>query len=94
MATRSNNHEVNGGKRDLDANPIESRSSTPNDLPDNEGDRKKLQPEETFIDLPDVSDIPGQENTTVPPFGELADTTISSAGEEGDEVFGEDEGVD
>src|SRR4051812_1731064 len=90
MPTKRNNHEVTGGERDLNANRTESRSSTPNDLPDSEHDRKKLQPEETTIDLPDVSDIPGQENVTVPAMGEMADTTISSADEEGDEIFEEE----
>jgi hypothetical protein len=59
MATRRNNHEVTGSARDLNTNRAESRSSAPNDLPDNEADKKKLQPDETTIDLPDVSDIPG-----------------------------------
>ena len=91
MPTKRNNHEVRSGERDLNANRIESRSSTPNDLPDSEQDRKKLEPEETTIDLPDVSDIPGQENVTVPKMGEMADTTISSADEEGDEIFEEED---
>ena len=93
MVNRRNNREVAGGGRDLNASRTESRSSTPNDLPDSEADREKLQPEETTIDLPDVSDIPGQENITVPPLGELADTTISSADEEGEGIF-EDEDRD
>jgi hypothetical protein len=91
MATRSNNREVNGGERNLNANRTENRSSRPNDLPDSEQDRQKLQGEETTIDLPDVSDIPGQENVSVPPLGEMADTTISSADEEGDEIFEDEE---
>ena len=91
MATTRNNRETSGGARDLNANRTESRSSLPNDLPDSEADRKKLQPEETTIDLPDVSDIPGQEHVTVPPLGELADTTISSADEEGEGIFEEDD---
>ena len=39
------------------------------------------------IDLPDVSDIPGQEHVRAPRLGELADSTASSADEEGDDVF-------
>jgi len=39
------------------------------------------------IDLPDVNDIPGQEHIRPPRLGELADTTPSSADEEGDDVF-------
>ena len=61
------------------------------DLSDSQRDAERLQPEETTIDLPDVSDIPGQENITVMPLGELADTTISSDDEEGKGIFGEEE---
>lgn len=57
-------------------NPVED------DLTDSASDRERLKPEETTIDLPDVSDIPGQEHIHVPPIGELADTTISSDDEE------------
>ena len=87
MTSKRNNHEVHDAARDLNSNRMEGRSSSPNDLPDSEQDRKKLQPEEATIDLPDVSDIPGQENVSVPPLGEMADTTIASADEEGDEIF-------
>jgi hypothetical protein len=52
------------------------------DLTDSPSDIERLQPEYTTIDLPDVSDIPGQENIHVPPLGELADVTISSDDEE------------
>ena len=89
MAIKSNNHEVRGADRN--SNRTESRSSTPNNLPDNEHDRERLEPEETTIDLPDVSDIPGQENVRAPVLGEMADTTISSADEEGDEIFEEED---
>ena len=87
MATKRNNREVSDGARDLSVNRMEGKSSAPNDLPDSEQDRKKLQPEETTINLPDVDDIPGQQNVSAPPLGEMADTTISSADEEGDEIF-------
>jgi hypothetical protein len=53
------------------------------DLPDSKVDKEKLQREETTLDLPEVTDIPGQENIHPPRFGEYADTTISSDGEEG-----------
>jgi hypothetical protein len=59
------------------------------DLPDSPEDREKSQSETTTINLPDVKDIPGQEHVHVPPLGELADTTISSADEEGENVFGD-----
>jgi hypothetical protein len=61
------------------------------DLPDSPGDKKEMQePEMTFIDLPDVKDIPGQENIIPAPMGELADETISSADEEGETIFEND----
>ena len=62
------NEPNRGNERDITTNRAEEQSSTPNDLPDNPRDRERLQPEETIIDLPDVSDIPGQENITVPPI--------------------------
>ncbi len=61
------------------------------DLPDTPEDLKKMQPEIVTIDLPDVADIPGQENIHPAPLGELADTTISSADEEGDGLFDDDD---
>jgi hypothetical protein len=61
------------------------------DITDSPRDQERLQHEETTIDLPDVEDIPGQENVTVQPLGELADTTISSADEEGTGVLDKDE---
>ncbi len=54
------------------------------DIKDSPQDEAKLQPEETFIELPDVEDIPGQENITVPPLGEMSDTTIASDDEDPD----------
>ena len=57
--------------------------NTPDDdLTDSPSDQERLQPEKTTIDLPDVSDIPGQEHVHVPPIGDLADVTISSDDEE------------
>jgi hypothetical protein len=52
------------------------------DLTDSSSDQERLKPEVTSINLPDVDDIPGQENIHVPPLGELADTTVSSDDEE------------
>jgi len=57
------------------------------DLPDSEDDRKRLEPENTTIDLPEVKDIPGQEHVRPPKLKEFADTTISSADEEGEGVL-------
>ncbi|GAC1420688.1 MAG: hypothetical protein NVS1B13_26720 [Flavisolibacter sp.] len=66
---------------------VESRSSVPNDLPETQKDAEALKEEETFIDLPEVKDIPGQEFIKVPSLGPLADITLSSRDEEGDDVF-------
>ena len=61
--------------------------SRADDLPDNEHDAQRLQGDEAILDLPDVKDIPGQEFVHVPPLGEMADVTISSADEEGAGLF-------
>jgi hypothetical protein len=58
------------------------------DLQDSRDDIEHLQQEETTIDLPEVKDIPGQEHVRPMPPGEMADTTIASAGEEGKEIIG------
>ncbi len=60
------------------------------DLHDSPKDRKSMQEDEVTLDLPDVSDIPGQENIKPAPLGEMADTTISSADEEADALFDDD----
>ncbi len=57
---------------------------------DSEKDRKEMEPEFFTIDIPNINDIPGQENVTPLPLGELADTTISSADEEGEDIFEDD----
>lgn len=61
------------------------------DIHDNPRDEKYLENEETTIDMPDVSDIPGQEHIHVPQMKQFHDTTISSDDEEGKGVFDEDE---
>ena len=81
-------NNIERGDRDMNSNRLEQRSSVPGDLPDSEQDREKLGSEESFIDLPDVKDIPGQEFINAPPAGALGDTTISSDDEEGLSVFG------
>jgi hypothetical protein len=71
--------------------------SVSEDLPDNQHDLERMKSETVTLDLPDVKDIPGQENITVPPLGEMADTTISSDDEEGIGLFDdaeEDEDAD
>ncbi len=51
-------------------------------------------PEKNTIDLPEVKDIPGQENVKPPRLGEMADTTVSSADEEGDRTINKADGKD
>ncbi len=94
MNSDRKNNRPDPNTRDMNANRLERNSSSPNDLPDSKEDREKLQPEETFIDLPDVKDIPGQEFVNTPPVGSLGDTTISSADEEGVNVFDRDDAQD
>jgi hypothetical protein len=57
------------------------RKST--DIKDSKRDEEKLKQDEATLDLPEVKDIPGQENINVPNLKEMADTTISSDDEEG-----------
>jgi hypothetical protein len=87
MNSDRKNNRPDPNARDMNENRLERNSSAPNDLPDSKEDQEKLQPEETFIDLPDVKDIPGQEFVNAPPAGSLGDTTISSADEEGTNIF-------
>lgn len=61
------------------------------DLKDSRRDRERMEPEEAELELPDVKDIPGQEHIQVAPLGELTDTTISSADEEGEGIFDDDD---
>jgi hypothetical protein len=60
------------------------------DIHDSERDIDRLKADKASLDLPDVKDIPGQEHVHVPPFGDMADTTISSDDEEGVGVFDDD----
>ena len=63
------------------------RAAENDDLPDSPHDAARLKSDEAILDLPDVSDIPGQEHVQAPHIGEMGDTTISSADEEGDGLF-------
>ena len=91
MNSNRSNNRTDPNSRDMNTNRLERKSSTPDDLPDSKEDNEKLQPEESFIELPDVKDIPGQEFVNTPPLGALGDTTISSADEEGTSVFDEED---
>jgi len=57
------------------------------DLQDSPQDEEKMKTETVVMDLPEVSDIPGQENVQVPNIQSMQDTTISSDDEEGAGIF-------
>jgi aryl carrier-like protein len=57
--------------------------SSNGDLTDPPKDQEKLKPESTEIDIPEVKDIPGQENISPIPLKGLSDITPSSDDEEG-----------
>ena len=72
-------------------NNTTNRTRAAKDLPDSLKDKSEMQePGITIIDLPDVNDIPGQENIIPAPLGEMADETIASSDEEGDGLFDDD----
>ena len=70
---------------------LTSPSELETDLTDSPKDEKAMEDEEVVLDLPDVADIPGQENIVPPKMNMFADKTISSDGEEGTAVFDEDD---
>lgn len=94
MNNNRSHNRPDADERDMNENRLEQKSSIPNDLPDSTKDREKLRTEETYIELPDVKDIPGQEYINAPPLGSLGDTTISSSDEEGLNVFDKDDSED
>jgi len=59
------------------------------DITDSKRDQDRLKPDEAILDLPDVSDIPGQEHVRPLPLGGLSDITASSDDEEGRELLGD-----
>ncbi|HEY5368765.1 MAG TPA: hypothetical protein VIJ75_07215 [Hanamia sp.] len=67
-----------------------SRNDRLSDEIDSPYDRQEMTEEVMEVKIPDGSEIPGQENFVPAPLGELADTTISSSDEEGDELFDDD----
>lgn len=88
----NNNDEIEKNEKVKEVNDHEANKRLlGQDLQDSEKDQEKLQNESVVMDLPDVSDIPGQESIVVPKFGEMADTTIASDDEEGVGLFEDDE---
>lgn len=54
---------------------------------DSPHDREELKEVPETVDIPDAHEIPGQEDFTPAPLGELAGATASSSDEEGVEAF-------
>lgn len=66
---------------------MKTNKSTKGDIKDSKKDQVKLQAETVIIDMPEVADIPGQENVKVPRIREMEDVTIFSADEEGEGIL-------
>ena len=73
----------------MQQNDKKSPKDTHSDEIDSPRDKEELREEPASIEIPDAHEILGQEDFTPAPLGEVADTTISSADEEGDEAFDE-----
>lgn len=61
------------------------------DITDPEKDRKKLRPDKAVMDLPEATDIPGQENVKPPETGQSENLTIASDDEEAEGLFDNEE---
>lgn len=66
------------------------KSPTQEDISNSKKDEEQLRPDEADMDLPDVEDIPGQENIRPPKLKSYSDVTISSDDEEGKNIPGFD----
>lgn len=62
-------------------------TSKTGELKDGKKDQAKMQSESFTIDMPEVKDIPGQENIVPPQFREMQDITLSSSDEEGEGIL-------
>lgn len=76
----------------MQKNDKDSKRDQLSDEIDSLHDQKEMEDKIVNIKIPDAHDIPGQKDFTPAPLGEMADTTISSADEEGDEIF--DDNID
>jgi hypothetical protein len=84
MAKRASSKKAKKATDNTDETFSAQGPSTPKDSSASQRKEEKLKQDGEYIEMPDVSDIPGQENITsagVP--GEMADTTIASDDEEG-----------
>ncbi len=86
------NHTMPGQSKTANASSTQQdKPLSGADLQDSKKDEIYLKGDEAELDLPDVEDIPGQENIVAPPLGALAGTTISSGDEEGEGLLDRDE---
>ncbi len=90
MSTGDNTTQ-NNASDSSEVNVTRQNALMAGDIHDSPQDEEKMKSETVIIDLPDVSDIPGQENIVVPAIGEMQDSTISSDDEEGLGLFGDDD---
>lgn len=75
---------ANPRNRKSDEARITDGTETPSSMDDSASDEERLKQDVSYIILPEVSDIPGQENiNNIGSLGEMADTTIASDDEEG-----------
>jgi hypothetical protein len=87
MANENDDLEQSKAKRKHEA----AIAALHSDIADTPEDEEKMKAEEVIIDMPDVSDIPGQEHIVVPQMQEMYDVTIASDDEEGVGLFGDDD---
>ena len=87
MANENDDMEQNDAKRKHQA----AVAALHSDIADTPQDEEKMKAEVVIIDMPDVSDIPGQEHIVVPQMQEMYDVTIASDDEEGVGLFGDDD---
>lgn len=85
------NARAEEGKSD---NASEAGLNKSMDIHDSPQDEERMKEEVFTIDLPDVSDIPGQEHVHVPQLNQFADVTIASDDEEGAGLFKDDADVE
>lgn len=64
------------------------------DIHDSPRDSEELKDENFTIDMPDVSDIPGQEHVHVLSMNAIGDTTAASDDEEGINIFEDEDDLD
>lgn len=94
MSTNDNEATRTNAGNNSDVNVTRQNAYLADDIHDSPEDEEKMKNETVVIDLPDVSDIPGQENIVLPVMNEMADTTVSSDDEEGLGVFDDDKDSD